>query len=382
MTTSTKPDYAGRSIVNLMTDIASACGASTPYPGLSHQYLSDLSESENIVLLIIDGLGYNYLVDRGAGTFLQKSVKDVLTSVFLPSTGPAITTFLTGVAPQQHAITGWYVHLPEFGIVSRYLPFTNAVDGNVLGLDFNKTIDALPLLPQMNRTAFSIMGERIVNSTYTRFMAGDTKRMGYSGSWEFFKRIEKSISTPGKTYTHAYWPELDTIGHLLGIGSSEAAEHLIEFDQALEAFLDDIEDTTFIITADHGFNDVQENEVIYMHEHPRLQEALTLPLCGDTRSAFCYVRPSKIHEFQSYVKHNLSDSCDMHESQRLIADNWFGLYDVNHKLEKRVGDYTLVLKEGHAIVNSFPGFEPYQLKGHHGGMCEDEMLVPLIRIDC
>ena len=376
-----KPDYTGKSIVNLMKDIALACGVSTPYPKLTNQHVSDLSESENIVLLIIDGLGYNYIRDTGAAPFLQKSLEDAMTSVFLPSTGSAITTFLTGVAPQQHAITGWYVHLPEFGIVSRYLPFTNAIDGNVIGADINKTIDVTPLLPQMNRTAYSIMGEKITDSTYTRFMAGDTKRMGYSGIRDFFKHIKSATTSPGKTYTHAYWPELDTIGHLLGIRSPEALEHLNEFDQALEIFLDGLDNATFLITGDHGFVDAKENGVIYMHEHPGLQDLLTLPLCGDTRTAFCYVRPSKVDGFKKYIEYKLADFCEIYESQELINDNWFGLYDVNNRLPRRVGDYTLVMREGHAIVNSFPGYEPYQMKGHHGGMCEDEMLVPLIRID-
>jgi hypothetical protein len=48
----------------------------------------------------------------------------------------------------------------------------------------------------------------------------------------------------------------------------------------------------------------------------------------------------------------------------------------------RVGDYTLMFAEHHAILNSFSGREPPDMLGHHGGVSPDELLVPLIVIDC
>ncbi len=376
-----KPDYRGGNIVNLMKDIAEASGTTTKYPGLASTDLTDLSKSEKLVLLIIDGLGYNYLRKEGGNTLLYRSLKESMTSVFLPSTGSAITTFLTGTAPQQHAITGWYVHLPEYGLVSRYLPFTNMIDGNLVGTSISNTIDVEPLLPKMNRKVFSVMGERIINSVYTRFMTGKTERIGYSDIQEFFKGIERAITMTGRTYTHAYWPELDSIGHLLGIESSEAVDHLHDFDRVLQSFVEEHENVTFLITGDHGFNDAHEGGVIYMHNHTELRDMLILPLCGDTRTVFCYVRPAKVEEFQKYVEKHLSDFCNIHESQQLIDDGWYGLFEQSRRLSGRVGNFTLVCNEGYALMNSFPGIEPYRLKGHHGGMCEDEMVVPLIRID-
>ncbi len=370
-----KPDYAGGSIVNLMSTLAMASGTSTPYTALESPHLHDLQESENIVLLIIDGLGHNYLKAQGTNTFLHENVKGHMTSIFLPSTGCAISTFLTGVAPQQHAITGWYVHLPEYGIVSRYLPFTNAIDGNVLGGDIKHTIDVESILSRMNRRTFTIMGKNIVNSVYSRYMSGNATRIGYNGIDEFFEHISQSVASPGKSYVHAYWPEFDAIAHLLGVGSQEAYEHLHDFDQQFKAFVDGIEDTTLIVTSDHGFNDADS---IYLHDHPKLQATLMLPLCGDTRTVFCYVRQSQVDNFTKYVDENLGEFCEMRKSLELIDEGWFGLGDISPRLTGRVGDYTLMMNEGIAMMNSFPGFAPFQLQGHHGGVSEDEMIVPLI----
>jgi predicted AlkP superfamily pyrophosphatase or phosphodiesterase len=377
-----KPDYHGSSIVNLMSSIINALGLESPYEPLNHDL--NLEDSDNIVLLIVDGLGYNYLDKFSRETLLAKSMKSSMTSVFLPSTGPAISTFFTGLAPQQHAVTGWYVHLPEYGLVSRFLPFTSAIDWTVLGSDISNSLDVSPILNRMERNHFVVLGEEIIDSVYTKYMSGSAERLGYSNMSEFFNQIRTAAASSGKSYTHAYWPQLDTISHMLGIQSAEAKDHLYIFDKALQVFVEQLQgtNTTLIITSDHGFCDVVEEKSVFTRDHPKLMESLTLPLCGDTRTAYCYVRPTKVNDFERYVSDNLGEICEMHQSQRLIDDEWFGLFEPSPRLAKRVGDYTLTFKEGYAILNCFPGLEPALMSGHHGGVTEEEMKVPLVVIDC
>jgi len=371
--------------VNLMSSISNILGHDNPYPRFEKESSLALTDSENIVLLIVDGLGFNYLKEKGSNTLMAKHLKDELTSVFLPSTGSAISTFLTGLAPQQHAITGWFVHLPEYGIVTRFLPFTTVLDWNVLGTKISNVIDATPITSSTEREQFVILDNEIIDSVYTRYMSGDATRLGYSDMGEFFGQIRKGgISSTKKSYTHAYWPQLDSVAHILGMESEAASEHLHAFDTALRNFVEEIEgtDTTLLITADHGFNDASPENTIYTRDHPRMMECLTLPLCGDTRTAFCYVRPSKVFDFERYVSDNLQEYCMIRKSQDLIEDGWFGLFDPSPRLAGRVGDYTLLFKENHAILNCFPGSEPPTMQGHHGGVTEDEMIVPLIQITC
>jgi hypothetical protein len=109
-------------------------------------------------------------------------------------------------------------------------------------------------------------------------------------------------------------------------------------------------------------------------------ECLSLPVCGDTRTGFCYVKPSKVSQFERYVEDTLGDACTLHKSDDLIQEEWFGLHDPHPLLQDRVGDYTLIFNEGHAIMNCFPGLEPPELRGHHGGASSDEINVPLIVI--
>lgn len=379
-----RPNYQGKGIVNLMSSISNTLGHDNPYPLLNSDSSLDLVDSENIVLLIVDGLGFNYLRDKGSNTLMLKHLKDELTSVFLPSTGSAISTFFTGLAPQQHAITGWYVHLPEYGIVTRILPFTTVLDWNVLGTDISNVIDAKPISSHGEMKQFIVVGEEIVDSVYTKYMTPDAIGLGYSEMDDFFEQIQRAIDSSRKSFVHAYWPQFDSVAHILGVESPEANESFQSFDNALQRFVEAIEGTRtkLLITADHGFNDVPSENTIYTNEHPKLMECLTLPLCGDTRTAFCYVRPARIHDFEKYIANNLHDACTLKKSQELVNDGWFGLFDPSPRLLGRVGDYTLLLNDNHAIVNSFPGFGPLVMKGHHGGLTDEEMMVPLITIDC
>ncbi len=381
---STRPNYNGHGIVNLMSSISNSFGHDNPYPRLEKEPSIGLEDSDNIVLLIVDGLGFNYLKEKGSNTLLAKHLKDELTSVFLPSTGSAISTFFTGLAPQQHAITGWYVHLPEYGIVSRFLPFSTVLDWNVLGTKISNAIDVKPISTSGEREHLIVVSEDIVDSVYTKYMAPDAKALPYKEIDEFFRQIQKGIMSSKKSYIHAYWPQFDAVAHMLGVESPEALESLQSFNDALQRFVEQIEgtSTTLLITADHGFNDASLENTIYTQDHPMLVDCLELPLCGDTRTSFCYVRPAKTDIFEKYVTDNLHEYCTIQKSQELIDEGWFGLFEPSPRLTGRVGDYTLHLKENHAILNSFPGFDPLVLKGHHGGVTADEMMVPLIVIDC
>ena len=109
-----RPDYQGGSIANLMSSIAAARGyRSSMYPVLSLDGADNLHSYTNIVLLVIDGLGYNYVVNKGEGGVLQRHLKGRMTSVFPSTTATAIPTFLTGNPPQQHGLIGWVIYLAE-----------------------------------------------------------------------------------------------------------------------------------------------------------------------------------------------------------------------------------------------------------------------------
>ena len=54
------------------------------------------------------------------------------------------------------------------------------------------------------------------------------------------------------------------------------------------------------------------------------------------------------------------------------------MYKPNPKLKDRIGDYVLIMKEGHIIKDSLMGRKESYHIGNHGGVSKEEMFVPLI----
>ena len=122
-TTLTLPDYAGGSIVNLMASIAVALGAKD-WPCAPLRLLDPVSlRRRSILLLVVDGLGYRYLRETHARSTLNQYVQGSMTSVFPSTTATAITAMMSGLAPQQHGLTGWHVYFEEIDAVGAVLPF-------------------------------------------------------------------------------------------------------------------------------------------------------------------------------------------------------------------------------------------------------------------
>ena len=122
------PDYHGGSIVNLMRSIeagldARPCAAASAYPELRDLPAGAIAGARNVMLLLIDGLGYDYLTRVGIGSSLAKNLKARITSVFPSTTATAVSAFLTGVGPQQHALSGWNTWLRELGCLATVLRF-------------------------------------------------------------------------------------------------------------------------------------------------------------------------------------------------------------------------------------------------------------------
>jgi len=178
------PNYSGGSIVNLMSSIGGAFGWKSFYSNLDLLSPKEIKKYKNVVLIVVDGLGYEYLRENGNGSFLKENLKGFMTSVFLPTTSCVIPTFLTGEAPQQHAYTGWHMNLKEIGVVAAILPFVPRVGGEVLskqGVDIRKIFDSKSFYSRIKSKCYSINPESVVNSDFSKYVSKDSKKLSYKG---------------------------------------------------------------------------------------------------------------------------------------------------------------------------------------------------------
>lgn len=378
------PDYAGGSIVNLMSSIESALGTATPlYPPLRDLLPSALGTG-NVVLLVIDGLGHGYLTQAHPTSCLRQHLRAAITSVFPSTTATAITTFLTGLAPQQHGLTGWHMYFRELGTVTAVLPFRARHGGPSLtqsGVDAAALFGHGSLFDRLAVPSHIVAPQRIVHSDFNLAHSGCARRMGYASLAQFFERIREAVADgTGRKYVYAYYPELDGLAHEYGIASPQVATHFAELDAAFGLFLSSIRGSgsTVVVTADHGFIDTTPESEIELDQHPALAEALVLPLCGERRAAYCYVHPHKREQFERYVRDELAGCAALFESAQLVAHGYFGPGEPHPRLCERIGHYTLMMKHNYVIKDWLPNERRYTQIGVHGGVSMQEMVVPLI----
>jgi predicted AlkP superfamily pyrophosphatase or phosphodiesterase len=382
------PDYKEGSIVNLMSAVLEAHDVSSVYRPLKNLDIKTMKRSTNIILFVIDGLGYEFFTQHVKKGILTKIHCEKITSVFPPTTATAITTFATGLAPQQHAITGWFMHLKELGSVVKILPFVPRHGYGAQGFAGNhmqRILGCEPISSKLHVGSYFLYPHFLHGSAYRMATSRGAETIAFESLSDCLNKIVEIVkSNRRKKFVYAYWPELDTICHSYGTRSPEARKHFMELEQNIEKLIRELKDssTTMLITSDHGLIDTKEEDYINLNLHPELAATLTLPLCGEPRVAYCYVHPSRVRRFREYVSTNLSSYCTLHRSQELIRKNFFGLYRPNEKLFDRVGDYVLIMKEKFIIKDFITGETEHFLKANHGGVSNEEMYVPLITISC
>ncbi|MEW8084486.1 MAG: alkaline phosphatase family protein [Candidatus Thiodiazotropha endolucinida] len=378
------PDYNGGSIVNLMASLQRAMGGDRhSYPPLDLLASLPLGSYRKILLWVVDGLGVNYLRAHPEAETLNAHLKGSITSVFPPTTATAVTTFLTGDAPQQHGLTGWHVYFRELGAVLAVLPGRPRYGGVTLGEAGIDTGDLLGHRPFSDKIAYdSVMlsPAYIADSDFNRAHLGRARLVRHRNLPELTDQITELLREGNERYLYAYWSELDSIGHQSGIWSEEAKRHLLEIDQAFSYLLEQSRgtDCLIIVCADHGQIDTQPNDRISLDDHPELLEMLSLPLCGEPRAAYCYLRSDCESAFDDYVKSELSGMAIAYPSGELLEKNWFGL-DVSHpQLSWRIGDRLLLMQHKYVVKDWLAQEKHYELVGVHGGLSNDELNVPVI----
>lgn len=381
------PQYDGGSIVNLMSSLRLGLGgAASQYCALDLLEPSAVAGARNVVLLLIDGLGFDFLMRHGG--LLKSKLRGRISSVFPTSTAPAITTFLTGTAPRQHAITGWFMYLRELGTVAITLPFQarwGGADFTEAGIDVAEIVGHGPLTNEITGNCVIISPRDIVNSAYSAACGGRAMRVGCRDFRSCVNAVRKTIrGAKNPTYVYAYWPLLDSLCHAFGVSSQQTLGHFAEIERLSMELMRDLSgtDTLFILTADHGLIDVAEGDVHWLEQHPQAAECLSLPLCGEPRVAYCHVRSNRAQQFERYFAEHLEPFFALHRSDDLIAQGWLGEGPSDPRLGDRMGDYVLVGKGCNVIKDSVAGESGWRCIGVHGGPSDGEMYVPLVVSEC
>ena len=375
-----RPDYAGGSLVNLVASIVAARGGNalhSPLKNLRHQ---ELQVARNVVLLLFDGLGDNYLMRRGAGGALASRRRASMTSVFPSTTASAITTSYTGCTPLEHGLTGWFTYFGEAGCVAAALPFRSRGDMLPLarrGVTPEQIYVSPSLFEGLPARSIVVTHKDIIDSEYNARHCRGAERIAYDTLDELVERIEAAVKSGAeRKFIYSYWPVYDMLSHRFGSQSAEAFAALEAVDAAFEALIARLSGTESIViaTADHGFIDVPPEESLELPAF--LASELRFPLCGERRVVYCHVHQPKA--FMEKAKDWLGERADVMPSRALQDEGWFGPGTPHPRFAERIGDVALVMRGRYTVKDWTAGEARHLHIGNHGGTHEDEMLIPLV----
>ena len=374
-----KPDYERDNLTNLMASIGLAFGRKPGrYPALDSGCLTELDQAQHVVLLVIDGLGYRHIRRNAQGGVFNAYLKGSLTTVFPATTATAVTTLMTGVAPQQHGLTGWYMRLSDQDNAVAVLPWRRRDGETPAGLA-QELHTALPFVEGLEVDAVAILPQNLTASAYSRAYYGRSRMLGYATADQCWDQIENTIRmAQRRSFVQVYWPRLDALSHQYGVNSPEVFTHLMEL--AFYDLLQRLEgtDTCVLVTADHGFIDAPEAHHLSVHEHPDLARCLRSPLCGEPRAAYAYLNAGSEAVFDELIATRFQHCVESVASETLLQAGWFGLGNAHPELKHRIGDRVLLMKDDWIIHDRKADESGFNMIGVHGGVSADEQMVPLI----
>ena len=380
------PDYQGGSLLNLTSSLVAARGGTAPHPLLRDLDSERIGRCRNIVLLLLDGLGHEFLRNHGADSILASHARGHMTSVFPSTTTTAITTLLTGLSPREHALTGWFSYWKSLDDVIAVLPFQRRRGRKSLSQDIADPAafyDHPTLFDRLETESHIVIPANLAYSPYNASHSGTATIHPFAGYPELFKHLARLLREPEQKYIYAYWPGIDHLAHEHGTSSAKVKSHFHAVDRACADLIAAAKgsDTTLIVTGDHGLIDVSPQNHTDLGRLPELQKHLAQPLCGERRVAYCHLREAGSDAFVSAAGDILGERFLPRSSRELVEEGWFGPGVSHPELLSRIGDVTLLAQDDASIKDWLPGERRYWHIGSHGGTSSEEMYIPLIVAD-
>jgi len=400
------PDY-NNSIINFISTILFSLGIKPDHNTLRQVNLNDLKSKRNIVLILFDGLGYNFLKKysvKNPNNILNKHLLDKITSVFPSTTTAAITSLLTEKTPIEHGAIGWNLFFKEYGRFINILPWQDGItneDLNTKYYNLSTVFDSenifFRIKKETNNTVetFYLSPSEIADSHYAKKMTSPAKILPYKDETAMFKQIEKliikkkeknnDIKENKRKFIYAYSLYPDKYSHSKGIENIDTRELMSTIEKQLKNLIKNLAgtDTTIFITSDHGMIDISET-ININEEDEKLYDSLLLPTFPEGRFLSFHLK-NKNQVSIDYIKERYGKDFLIYSKEEFLKNELLGTGEKHKKIDDFLGDIVLIAKSDKIISTNLlqQGEEKnlFDFKAAHSGLTEEEMLVPLIQIN-
>lgn len=328
---------------------------------------SGLEGAEQIVLLVLDGLGWEQMQERRSllrGLTLMESA--CITTVAPTTTATALTSISTGLAPGEHGVIGYRMAIDHDVL-------------NVLRWSTGKGDAREVIPPESIQSAVAFGGQRppvvvraeFRDTGFTRAHLGGCRHVPYRMPSTMLAEITHQLQL-GEPFVYAYYDGIDKVAHEYGLNHFYDTE-LVFVDRMVEYLVQGLPpDVALVITADHGQVDVgdrvfpPEPEVLSHVSHQS----------GEARFRWLHAQPGAAPDLLAAATEHHRDVAWVVSREQVLDECWFGPKVLPGPLS-RLGDVALVPYEPVAFEDP-ADTGPFHLKGRHGSMTSAEVLVPLL----
>jgi hypothetical protein len=396
------PAYDGLSLLNLPASLCRWLGApNLHHPPLAIAELDGLaSDIRQIIVVLIDAISlqrFRIWIDGLAKEFdlnRAESLFATITSTVPSTTSTALTTIWTASSPAEHGILGYELFLKEYGLIANMITHSPIPFETRAGLLYQagfRPEDALPVaaigphLDSAGVETFAFLPNTIHNSGLSRMHYPAVSTYGFrtpSDLWIHVRELaEIPLDIPRLIWI--YFGMIDTLSHHYGPDSEQVEAEFVTFMRTMsEIFLNHFrsssrQETLLLITSDHGQLSTPKDPKYELIRHPLFVHRLHMYPTGESRFAYLYPRPGQMKALEQYIQEAWPGSFHLLPSVQALKKGLFGPGCPAKETLDRIGDW-IAIALGNAYLWWAP--KPNPLLGRHGGLSEDEMLVPLLAI--
>lgn len=363
------PDYAGANISGIVP------GCLLAGPGRRPGWFPEpLRAAGDIVLLLVDGLGWNQLISRShRAPFLSSLVGGPITTVGPSTTACALTSLSTGATPIEHGIVGYRMDMGD-GVM-------NSLRWTVSDRDVRKVFDPATVqpIPPFAGISVPVVSRADLEATpFTFAHLRGARPHGWRSASSIVTQCSRLVRDDGHSFVYAYYDGLDKIAHECGLG--EHYEDELSFVDWLARSLHDAlpAGTTLAITADHGQVHVGENVIelpLRLMEHVHHQS-------GEGRFRWLHAKRGHEIELERICRDLYSDVAWVASKEQVVDEAWLGPAPGGRGQDAAIRRLGSVALAPHAATTFHDPLDsgPFRLIGRHGSLTADEMLVPLLAV--
>ncbi len=375
-----------------LSDLLPAVLASLGVPGEADAL--ELPPARRAVVLLVDGLGSRLLARaRDAAPFLSSLAQRTLTAGFPTTTATSLASLGTGLTPGEHGVTGYTSVLDEVGTSVAWLTWTSApvltaraAPRGDAGQDLRERL--VPEQMQPRPTAFeraAAAGVAVTvaapaayeGSGLTHAVLRGGRHAGAVTPGDALAHVVAASRLGERSLAYCYTPDLDLTGHVRGVAGPAWVSQLRLVDAFAEQLAAALPPGVALhVTGDHGMVDVPEQARVDADRVEALQEGVRA-LAGDPRARHVHCEPGASDDVHAAWTAELGAGWEVLRRDEVVAAGLLGPR-VAERHRSRIGDLVAVATGLGAVVRSQAEPQLSRLRGQHGALTDDELLVPLL----